>query len=93
MRIDLYNSAASQLTNDPASPQGVSESAAGSSSPSEDRITLSSGSTSIDSLVSAAMNTPAIRHDKVASLQQAISSGEYKLDPQAIAASILDEHA
>jgi flagellar biosynthesis anti-sigma factor FlgM len=39
------------------------------------------------------MNTPEIRQDKVASLQQAISNGSYDLNPQAIAGAMIDEHA
>ena len=94
MRIDLYNSAASHLTNDTAPKQAASEQVGESHAASgEDRLTLSSGSASVDSLVSTAMNSPEIRENKVASLQQAISSGQYKLDPHAIAASMLDEHA
>lgn len=93
MRIDLYSSAAS-LASDANPGQVKAGNTAGvSSGAAEDRTTLVSGAASIDSLVSAAMNTPAIRQDKVASLQQAISNGTYKLDPQQIAASMLDEHA
>ena len=94
MRIDLYNSAAVQLSNEANSSQVKAESAATSpSAGTEDRTTLTSGSASVQSLVSAAMKSPEIREDKVASLQQAISSGQYKLDPQKIAASMIDEHA
>jgi negative regulator of flagellin synthesis FlgM len=94
MRIDLYSSAAGQLGHD-ANPSQVK---AGNAAPvqsgaAEDRTTLTSGSASVESLVSAAMNTPEIRQDKIAALQQAISNGSYKLDPQQIAASMLDEHA
>ena len=40
-----------------------------------------------------AMQTPEVRDDKVAALQQAISSGQYAVDPASIAASMLDEQA
>lgn len=94
MRIDLMNSAASQLANEPGSQKvGTQNSHAPELAGGEDRATLTSGSASVDSLVSAAMNTPEIRQDKVASLQQSISSGQYQLDPQKIAASMIDEHA
>jgi flagellar biosynthesis anti-sigma factor FlgM len=94
MRIDLYNSAASQLSTE-AKPRPVNaDGVAGSdSTATEDRTTLASGSASVDSLVSQAMNSPEIRQDKVASLQQAISSGQYPLDPQKIAAAMVDENA
>ena len=39
------------------------------------------------------MSSPEVRQDKVASLQQAISNGQYQLDPGKIAASMIDEHA
>lgn len=94
MRIDLYNSTASQISSEPKSGKINSGNVqpAGSSGP-EDRTTLTSGSSSIEALVNEAMNTRPIRSDKVAALQQAISSGQYKLDPTAIAGSIIDEHA
>jgi negative regulator of flagellin synthesis FlgM len=92
MRIDLYN---------PASSGSISSDSASKSSPvnqlqnagSEDRATLTSGSNSVDSLVSAAMSTPEVRSDKVASLQQQIQNGTYQLDPDKIAGSMIDEHA
>lgn len=92
MRIDLYNSTASQLSDD-ATPRQVSgsDTSVSDSAASLDRTSFSS--TSLGSLVGSAMNTPEIRQDKVASLQQAISSGSYKLDPQAIAGAMIDEHA
>jgi negative regulator of flagellin synthesis FlgM len=94
MRIDLNNAAASQIVtqqNDkPASSTSVPASGVAAG---EDRTTFSSDTQSISSLVSSAMSSPEIRDDKVASLQQAISSGNYKLDPSAIASSMIDEHA
>jgi flagellar biosynthesis anti-sigma factor FlgM len=39
------------------------------------------------------MSSPAVRQDKVESLQQAISSGKYQLDPDKIAGAMIDEHA
>lgn len=94
MRIDLYNSAASQLATEANAKQvNAGNAAAADATAGEDRTTLSSGSASVDSLVSAAMSSPEIRQDKVASLQQAVSSGQYQLDPEKIAASMIDEHA
>ena len=94
MRIDLTNSAASQISSEPNAPSvnGQKDVAPGGQ-PSEDRATLTSDQASVNQLVSTAMQTPEIRQDKVASLQQAISSGQYPLDPASIAASMLDEHA
>jgi flagellar biosynthesis anti-sigma factor FlgM len=93
MRIDLYS---------PASSDSISSDSAAKSSPanqlqnrgsSEDRATLTSGSNSVDSLVSAAMNSPEVRSDKVASLQQQVQNGTYQLDPDKIAGSMIDELA
>jgi len=94
MRIDLYNSAAAQaqdLTDpkqvkvqNPSVPDATGEG---------DHTTLTSGAGSITSLVSEAMNSPEIRQDKVESLQQAISSGQYKIEPDKIAGAMIDEHA
>jgi negative regulator of flagellin synthesis FlgM len=94
MRIDLYNSAASQIASEQSSQQVTTpNSALSSQADSEDRATLTSDSTSVGSLVSTALNSPETRQDKVAALQQAISSGQYELDPGKIAASMVDDHA
>lgn len=93
MRIDPFNSSASQISSDPSSPQVSSQKIANAGQSSEDRATLSSDSTSVNSLVSTALSSPEIRQDKVDSLQQAISSGQYQIDPGKIASSILNEEA
>lgn len=93
MRIDLTNSAAGQIANEPASKQVNTQSGGVNQAGSEDRTTFTSDSASVNSLVSTAMNSPEIRQDKVTSLQQAIGNGQYQLDPQKIAASMIDEHA
>jgi len=94
MRIDLFNSAATQVAGQPSPKQVKSQNGPSSEvSDSGDRTTLTSGSGSIDSLVSEAMSSPEIRQDKVASLQQAIGNGQYQLDPAQIAGAMLNEHA
>jgi flagellar biosynthesis anti-sigma factor FlgM len=94
MRIDPLNSTASQLASELNSQQ-VGTQRAGQSSPpdAEDRATLTSDSTSLDSLVNTAMNFPQVRQDTVDSLRLSVSSGQYELDPAKIASSMLDEHA
>lgn len=92
MRIDLSNVTASQIASDQHAKAADAKGAQGAGA-EEDRATLMSGAASVQSLVSQAMSSPAIREDKVASLQQAISSGKYQLDPAGIAASMIDEHA
>ena len=94
MRIDVTQSVASQISNEPNTKQvGANKSAASSLADGEDRTTLTSVSAYVTSLVNAAMNSPEIRQDKVDSLKQAVSSGNYDLDPAKIAASMIDEQA
>jgi negative regulator of flagellin synthesis FlgM len=94
MRIDLYNSAASQISSESNSKKVQTQNV--SSSDASDggvRTTLSSGSGTVSALVNEAMSSPDIRQSKVQSLQQAISSGSYQLDPDQIAGAMIDEHA
>lgn len=58
-------------------------------SASGDRVSLGASVASVQSLTAQAMNTPAIRQDKVAALQTAVQSGTYKLDPQQIASAMI----
>jgi len=58
--------------------------------PEEDKATLSTSQASIASLTAQALNMPEIRTDKVEALRQAISSGEYKVDPNQVADAIID---
>jgi negative regulator of flagellin synthesis FlgM len=94
MRIDVYNSTASQISGEPSSKRVSPENLQSSElDNSGDRTTLTSGSSSVSALVSEAMHSPEVRQDKVQNLQQAISSGQYKLDPDKIAGAMIDEHA
>ena len=94
MRIDLFNPAATQLPSETsAQPAKAGNAPALDQGGTGDRTTLTSGSAAVSSLVSQAMNAPAIRQDKVQGLQQAIANGQYELDAQQIAAAMIDEHA
>jgi len=97
MRVDLTQSAASQISNEPTTKNVSSRNATTTTVGDEgDRTTLtsvSSDSNSVSSLIGKAMNSPEIREDKVGSLKQAIASGQYTLDPGAIASSMIDEQA
>lgn len=93
MRVDLYNSAASEIAGESIAQSTAQTAASAQDADSGDRTTLTSDSTSVNSLVSEAMSMPAIRQDKVQSLQQAISSGQYQLDSDQIAGAMIDEHA
>lgn len=94
MRINLTNSAASQIAGESDLQKVNSRNVeAANTSSTEDRTTLSSDTVSLKSLVNVAMNSPQIRQDKVDALQQAINSGQYNIDPVAIAGSMIDEQA
>ena len=94
MRIDTVNSTASQLSSELSSQQaGAQKAGQSSQADAGDRATLTSGSTSVDSLVSTAMNFPEVRQSTVHSLRLSVTSGQYELDPAKIASSMLDEHA
>jgi negative regulator of flagellin synthesis FlgM len=93
MRIDL-NQAASQIANESnPKPVDAENVAASDLASSGDRTTLTSTQQSLNSLVSTAMSSPEVRQDRVDSLKQAISDGTYELDPEQIAASMINEHA
>ncbi len=94
MRIDLSQLTTSQVAADQNSKK-VSEHRPGVSdlAGSEDRTTFTSDSSSISSLTSKAMGSPEIRQELVDQLKQAVDGGRYKIDPSAIAASMIDEHA
>jgi len=46
---------------------------------------------SLGSLKAKALQTPEVREDKVANLQQSVANGHYRLDPAAIAAAMQEE--
>jgi flagellar biosynthesis anti-sigma factor FlgM len=90
MRIDSYrpSSSAAEVSNSP----GMSKAdVQGSVTPAaaEDRTTLTSDSAAVETLVSTAMNSPAVRQETVENLRQAVSGGQYQLDPAAIADAML----
>ena len=55
----------------------------------EDKATLSSDSLDIWALKSQALASPEVRQDKVEALRQQVQSGQYKVDADEIAKSIL----
>jgi flagellar biosynthesis anti-sigma factor FlgM len=94
MRIDVYSSTASQIASEQGAQQVAAQKAGKSGqSATEDTATLTSDSTSVGSLVSIAMGSPSTRQGVIDSLKQAISGGQYELNPGAIAASMVDEQA
>jgi flagellar biosynthesis anti-sigma factor FlgM len=51
----------------------------------QDHVTISS----VGDLVTAALKQPEVRADKVSAVRESIASGTYKVEPDAIASSIL----
>jgi flagellar biosynthesis anti-sigma factor FlgM len=93
MRIDLNNAAANQVSSEPNAKQVSGSISQTGVAGSEDTTSFTSDTASLSSLVGLAMNSPEVRDDKVASMQQQVNSGTYQLDPSAIAGSMIDEHA
>ena len=94
MKIDLNHS-----TPDPVVTQRGGNNNANAASTSQvhnaadDTASLSFDRASVGSLVSQAMASPDVRQDKVDALRQAISSGQYKVEPTKIAEAMLQEPA
>jgi flagellar biosynthesis anti-sigma factor FlgM len=83
MRIGLNTPDLQGVSNDAAtSGKARPEASEGGDSFPEDTV-------SISSLALQALQTPDIRHDQVANLQQSVSDGQYALDPSAIAEAML----
>jgi flagellar biosynthesis anti-sigma factor FlgM len=89
-----------ELNNPPPDPivtsRGNNNSSASTSqvhNAGEDTASLSFDRASVGSLVSQALASPEVRQDKVDALRQAISSGEYKVEPDKIADAMLQQPA
>ena len=80
MKIEANSPAAIQLPVDRGAKQVLNNGLAGTHGATEDRTTFHTDNTSVQALTSQAMKFPAIRQDKVDSLQQAVSSGTYQAD-------------
>jgi negative regulator of flagellin synthesis FlgM len=90
MKIDLNNSIPDPIVTQ----RGSNNSAASTNqvqNPAEDTASLSFDRTSVGSLVSQAMASPDIRQDKVDALRQAISSGQFQVEPGKVAEAMLQE--
>ncbi len=55
------------------------------------QTTLSSGTVAIGSMVAQAMQSPAVRQDKIESLRTSVSSGNYPIDTREIASAVLKD--
>ena len=90
MKIEVNSPVLSPLTADRSAKQASSSSLASAQSTTEDRTTFHSDSASVQALTSQAMQSPAVRQNKVDALSQSVKSGEYKADPTETAGAILD---
>jgi flagellar biosynthesis anti-sigma factor FlgM len=90
MKIDLNSS-----TPDPIlTPRGNNHDAGSTNqvqNDREDKATLAFDRANIGSLASQAMASAEVRQDKVDALRQAISSGQYKVEPDKVADAMLQE--
>jgi flagellar biosynthesis anti-sigma factor FlgM len=94
MRIDLTNTAASQIADDKTPKQVNAQDIPSSElAGNQDRTTLTSARQSHSGLVQSAMASPEVRHELVNNLKQAIQSGKYELHPGKIAQSMVDEQS
>ena len=82
--------------------QGISATRSEKTSSAASQETAASGQTSdpfpedmvsLGSLKTKTLQTPEIREEKVARLQQSVANGQYRLDPVAIAAAMQDAEA
>jgi flagellar biosynthesis anti-sigma factor FlgM len=92
MRINSYSPSpsADEVSNNPGTPKaGVQGNTSPPAAGGDDRTTLTSDSATVQSLVRTAMNSPAVRQETVESLRQTVASGQYQLDPSAIADAML----
>lgn len=88
MKIDLNSPATELLQKDWSAQKAPQSNGLAPQGVAEDHVTLSSTQGTVASLTAHAMNTPQIRQDKVDALRQAVSSGNYQLDPAKIAQAI-----
>jgi flagellar biosynthesis anti-sigma factor FlgM len=89
MKIDVNSLAASQLPTDRGAKPISNSSPAIIPGASGDTTTFSTDTASVQSLTRQALNSPAIRQDKVDALKQSVNSGEYKLDATKITDAII----
>ncbi len=94
MKVDLNTLAASQLAVDQGAKQVSNGRLTGNQATTEDRISFHSGSLSVESLTSQALNSPQIREDKVSALHQSVTSGAYQPDASSTAGAMIehDQH-
>jgi anti-sigma28 factor (negative regulator of flagellin synthesis) len=88
MNVEGVSSAGTQLQSESDIPQVTSSKSAGSQSVSQDRATLQSGTSSVQSLAAAALQSPQVRQDQVDSLRESVQGNGYQIDTNRLAAAI-----
>ena len=87
MRIDLNNISLSNIEREEKSKKAAGKHSGAANI--EDKATLSSDSLDTSTLEAQVLATPEVRHDKVEALRQQVQNGQYKVDADEIAKSIL----
>jgi flagellar biosynthesis anti-sigma factor FlgM len=94
MQIQLFGTTSSEIDGSPdttaAAAPGEAVQAAAPSTP-QDLATLSSSSTSISSLTQQALEVASTMEGRVLALREAVSSGQYSVEPNQIADAMLSE--
>jgi negative regulator of flagellin synthesis FlgM len=91
MRIDLNPPALNNVASPQASKTENSGQPPALQGPGEDKATLSTDAASIAALTAKALSSAQIRQDMVDALRQSIRNGEYKVEPDQIAAAMIRE--
>jgi len=95
MKIDLNNSIPDPIVTQKGNNNNTNAASTSQvhNAGGDDTASLSFDRASVGSLVSQAMASPDVRQDKVEALSQAISNGQYKVEPNKIAEAMLQEPA
>jgi negative regulator of flagellin synthesis FlgM len=89
MKIAVNTPTVGQVPAERSAKQLTSSGAGSSPSVTQDHTTLNLDSNAVKSLTSQALQTPAVRQDKVDAIRQSINAGQYKVDPEKVASSII----
>lgn len=88
MNVEGVSSASTQLQSESVTPKTTSPKPSSIRAVSEDRTTLQSGSSSVQSLAAAALQSPQIRQDQVNALSESVRGNQYQVDANELAAAI-----
>ena len=88
MNVEGVSSTSTQLQAESVTPKATSPTPSSTQAVSQDRTTLQSGSSSVQSLAAAALQSPQIRQDQVNALSESLRGNQYQVDANALAAAI-----